>query len=311
MKTTYAVGVDIGGTKIATALVSSEGDVIADSQVPTAPQRGFQVVAEEIGAEVNRLIARSPGTVKGVGMGVPGWVVPEKGTVYDAVNLGWKEAPLVQAVQKNLSAPLPVQLMKDADASLLGEYHFGAARGCRDFVYLCVGSGLGGAIMANGHPLIGINNSAAGVGHVFLYPEGRICTCGRRGCAETVVSGPGLVTEMRQILAEAGNHSSRKAENVTPAAIVTAALAGDTLARQALSRLACGLGRVMALCVSVLNPALVVLGGGFALAAFDIIVPEAEAEMKQHALLQTFQNLHIVRSGLKSSAIGAASIFWQ
>ena len=311
MSEKVAVGVDIGGTKLAFALIDENGALLASHQLPTSPQRGSLAVLDDIAAGINHLLRQSPGEVLGVGIGTPGYTVPETGMVFGAVNLGWQELNLRDEVQQRLEIRLPVFIRKDADASLLGEVYYGYARDCRDALYVCVGSGLGGAAITGGRLITGASGMTVDIGHIYLMPNGRRCACGSYGCTETLISGPGLVAEARQWIAQE-RHPTVLQDNdiLSPAEIIAAARADDAFALQLISKLAFSLGQVLAMCISILNPAMIILAGGVILSGFDIIVPEAVEEMKRHSLPHCTQTLRIVPSGLASSAIGAASLVY-
>lgn len=157
MNDAYAIGVDLGATKIATALVRQDGAVMASRLTATEAAKGEQSVLQRIAGEVNVLVHNAPAPVVGVGIGTPGVAVPTEGVVYHAVNLGWERVDLVKGVQAYLDPPLPVWIQKDTNASALGEYYFGAARGCDNFVYLSIGSGLGGGVVLGGRIVVGSN----------------------------------------------------------------------------------------------------------------------------------------------------------
>jgi len=305
------IGVDLGATKIAAALVASDGRILASNQTPTEPTKGSLAVLERIAAQVNDLLRRSPGLVSGVGIGSPGQVNSRLGIVRNAVNLGWDEIHLAAEVQLRLEQQLPVFIQKDANLSALGEYYFGAGQGCQDFVYLGIGSGLGGGILSGGHLINGADWNAAELGHLSLDTDGEICACGLRGCAETIVSGPGLLNLVRQYLAEGRLRSELVADPaLTTSLILHAARSGDELARAALERLGGWLGMIMAACVAVLNPRRFVIGGGLGLAAFDELKPPALLELSRRTLPASLQSLTCLPSQVESSAVGAASLVW-
>ena len=304
-----AVGVDLGATKIASALVTEPGEVIASRQTFTAPGEGTEAVLGRVAAEVNALVGEAPGQVMGVGIGSPGQVNSVEGVVRNAVNLGWAEVPLAAGVRSRLTFDLPVRIEKDTNAGALGEYFFGAGRGCDDFVYLTVGSGLGGGVIANGELVSGANHNAAELGHVSLDPNGRPCVCGLRGCAETVVSGNGLLAVTReQLAAKILPTRLIDSPDLTTAAVIAAACDGDELALAAFAEVARWLGAVMAMCVAVLNPARILVGGGLALAAADFLLPGAQNELQRRVLALSHQHLEVRLSQLTSSAVGAACL---
>lgn len=313
---TLAIGIDIGATKIAAVLVTAEGQVLEARHLPTLPQRGPAAVLDDIGTEINRLSAVANaygGNLQGVGIGSPGLVNPVEGSVRNAVNLGWEEVFLVREVQARLTTPLPVWIEKDTNAAALGEYYWGAARGCEDFVFLGIGSGLGGGIIAHGDLIRGADGNAAEVGHIALDPEhGRLCACGLRGCVETVVSGPGLVAVARRLLAAQAHPTHLSVEAVQEAhAVVQAAAAGDPLALAAIDEVAAALTTLVAFIVGLLNPARIVIGGGLGLAIFDHLRARLQRDLPRRVLPASHQNLHIVASQLQNPALGAACLVWQ
>jgi glucokinase len=306
-----AVGIDLGATKIASALVSESGRVLAARQTLTGSQDGPEAVLKRIAVEINALLSGVTGTVAGIGLGTPGIVVPSEGVVRNAVNLGWDEVPLVRGVRSRLERDLPVFVGKDTNASALGEYYFGAGRGCSDFVYLSIGSGLGGGIIVNGQIVTGAAWQSSELGHISLDPNGRPCACGLRGCAETAVSGPGLITLTRERLVSGGFSSALSGvAELSPAMVLSAARQGDALALDSFAEMGASLGIVMAACVAILNPARFIIGGGLGLAAFELVVPSARHALAQRVIESSIHDLAIVPSALQSSAIGPSCLVW-
>lgn len=312
MSNSLAIGVDLGGTKIASALVADDGTVLASRQSPSDPAKGQGFVLDRIADEIRALLMQTNDPVAGIGIGTPGNVVPVEGVVRNAVNLGWAEVPIIREVRSRLGSDLPIFLQSDKNASALGEYYFGAAKGCQDFVYLAIGTGLGGGIIANGRLLVGAGWDAGEIGHMTLDPNGRVCACGLRGCAETIVSGPGLVAVTREHLVKK-NHRTSLADSpaLNAAEILAAARGGDPLAMASINEVGAQLGVVMAACVAILNPALFVIGGGFGLAAYDYLAPAAKVEMVKRAISARYFEQQILRSELASSAIGPACLVWE
>src|SRR6185503_1661407 len=193
----FAIGIDIGATKIASVLLTQDGDLIDSSHVPTLAHEGPQAVFDRIAGQVLQLAGQKPGAIVGVGIGSPGKVDSEHGVVYDAVNLGWKEVRLDEEITNRTGKSLPIWIQKDTNLNALGEYYFGACQECPDFVYMGLGSGLGAGIISNGQLITGSDWYAADVGHLSIDPDGPLCVCGGRGCAELAASGPGLVRVTR------------------------------------------------------------------------------------------------------------------
>ncbi len=307
-----AIGIDLGGTKIASALVSDNGTVLASRHSPTDPTKGPGVVLDRIAEEIKALLMGTDGPVAGIGIGAPGNVLPIDGVVKNAVNLGWTEVPIISEIHSRIGLDLPIYLQSDKNACALGEYYFGAAKGCQDFVYMAVGTGLGGGIIANGYLVEGTGWDAGEIGHMSLDPHGRLCACGLRGCAETVVSGPGLITVTREKLVKKSHATSLiDTPALNTAEILAAGRAGDELAIASINEVGAQLGVVMAVCVAILNPALFVIGGGFGLAAYDFLEPAARLEMVKRVIYVRYCEQQIVRSHLTSSAVGPACLVWE
>lgn len=311
MEGSFAIGVDLGATKIASALVTSDGKVLASRQTLTLTREGPQAVLGRVAGEIQALLSQADRPVAGIGIGTPGIVIPSEGVVRNAVNLGWDEVPLVSGVTERLGLDLPVWVQKDANASALGEYYFGAAKGCSDFVYLSIGSGLGGGIIANSQIITGARWQSSELGHLSLDPAGRLCACGLRGCAETVVSGPGLLAVTRELLAGGELPSSlQDTPELDSAMIVAAARHQDPLALAAFEEVGTKLGIILGVCVAVLNPGMFVIGGGLGLAAFELILPAAHRELERRVIPSSYRDLQIVPSRLTSSAVGPSCLVW-
>jgi glucokinase len=266
---------------------------------------------DKVADQIHEMIQQSPAEVSGVGVGSPGKVDSTRGLVYNAVNLGWTKVNLAEEISNRIEASLPIWIQKDANLSALGEYYFGACQGCTDFVYVGIGSGLGGGIISGGHLITGGDWYAAELGHLSINPDGVLCVCGGHGCAETIVSGAGLVRVTRQLLNNRLHRSilSDRVE-LSPADVLAAAGEGDALALEAFCEVGRALGIVMASCAAILNPTCIVIGGGLGLAGFDFIEPVIREEMMRRTILNSRNGLDIVRSRLESSAIGSACLVW-
>jgi glucokinase len=307
----FAIGIDIGATKIASALISEEGSVVASSQVPTHAEAGMQAVFDKVADQIKELVWQSPGTLAGVGIGSPGKVDSDQGKVYNAINLGWAEVNLAEEISARIGGSYPVWIQKDANLSALGEVYFGAGKGLQDFIYLGLGSGLGAGIVSRGRLIVGGDWYAADVGHLSVDPEGPLCVCGSRGCAEIFASGPGLVRVAIQKLATfPGRSLLANKIDLTPADVLAAAREGDALALQAMAEVGRVLGMIMSACTAILNPCRYVIGGGLGLAGFDFILPAAEEELFRRTIPESRSLLDIVPSQVESPAIGAACLVW-
>ena len=307
-----AIGVDAGATKVAAILADDSGQVLQELRRPTEAEQGATAVIHTIGDVIQELLDCSPAPVTGIGIDTPGQVDPAAGIVRGAANLGWEEIDLVRELQDYLLLTPPVFVIRDAYAELLGEFYFGAGQGCQDLVYLGLGSGLGGGVMSNGSLLTGATLNASEIGHLSLDKNGRLCSCGLVGCAETVVSGNGVLATARDwIVAQTIPTRLVNSPLLSAEEIVLAARMGDELATAVINKAARWLGQIMAAYAIILNPARIIIGGGFGKAAFDLLLPESIRELNQRALEMNRQHLEIVPSTLASSALGASCLVWH
>ena len=308
----FAIGIDMGATKIASVLLSEGGEAIETAQVLTLAEEGIQTVFDKVAEQIMEFARGKPGAVMGVGIGSPGKVDSSQGIVYDAVNLGWKEVNLIEEISSRIGGSLPIWIQKDTNLNALGEYYFGACQSCTDFIYMGVGSGLGAGIITNGQLITGSDWYAADVGHLSIDPEGPVCVCGGRGCAELVASGPGLVRVTREMLASDSSKStlSKHLRELTPEEILAAACEDDELALQALTEVGRVLGIIISACTAILNPSRFVIGGGLGLAGFDFIMPALQEELLRRTIPNHRAQMEIVRSQVESPAIGAACLVW-
>jgi glucokinase len=309
---TLAIGVDLGATKIATALVTAKGEVVASNSIATNKDHGPGSALARIAHEVKTLCRRTEGDILGVGIGVPGLVKPAEGILVYSTNLAWSFVHVVEGIAAKLDPVPRIWLQADSNACLLGEHFFGAARGCGDFLYASIGSGLGAALMCGGKLVTGAANMAGFLGLYSLDPEGRPDPSGLRGNTEAMISGRGLVTLTRELLA-GPTHSTgmRDSESLTPEYVLQAARDGDDLATAAFAEMGRCLGQVWSAAIALVNPAMIVLSGGIGLAAFDLIVPAARMELEARLSPVSYVELEIVPSRLASSAVGAACLVFE
>ena len=264
MSDALAIGVDVGGTKIAAVLTDANGRVLADHTLPTEASEGVERVLDRIAEAAGAVLAHAPGAVRGVGIGCPGPVDPRTGMAGYAVNMGpgWRDVPLETAVRDRLGGDLPVWAANDVNAGALGELLFGAARGCPDFVYVMLGTGLGGGAVIDGRLLHGVTFSAMELGHITVYPDGRPGDFGLRGTTEMYASGKGFLAAVTEYAPAYPDSMLARLATPTPGAILKAAADGDPLARRIIDEAADALGTALAWAITILNPALVVIGGG-------------------------------------------------
>ena len=308
MSDELAIGVDLGATKIATALVTRGGKVLASLQTPTLASEGSAAVFDRIAAEIRSLLHSLPlppgegrgegerRTVLGIGIGSAGLIDNDSGTVVVATNLNWENVPLAREVSRRLNN-IATFVENDANANVLGEGYYGSAVGCQHYVLITLGSGLGCGIVSHGRLITGASALAGNLGHYSIDPDNGIaCVCGHRGCAEMIASGPGLAALV--------------GDGQTPDEILTAARTGDALASSAVAKMAKVVGEVATVTAAVIDPQVLIIGGGLGVAAFDLIHEGIAREMSRR--LPPPQKVPPLRAAaLASPAVGAATLVWE
>ncbi len=298
-----SLGVDLGGTKMALALVDAQGITLRESRLPTQPQDGPDIVIARLAAAIRALLTEGHEAIDGVGIGVPGHV--QDGMVLFNSNLGWQNIPLQQALQDDLG--LPVKIENDVRALAAGEARWGHGAGVANMVYLAIGTGLGGAAVIDGKLWAGATGFSMEVGHMPWPANTRLCNCGKIGCVETLVSGLGILHGVRVHRANYPDSPLAQAADITTADILAQARSGDALALHVMREARTTLVTMAAWCVGLLNSEAVVLGGGMAMAAQDFWFPEIEADIRAH-LLPGVSGFTVHMAALAHTAVGAASL---
>lgn len=285
--------VDVGGTKIAFALVDGSS-LLARGHFPTADLPASRQLAL-VGQALARM-ASSLGTAPdAVGLSVPGPVLG--GILRQAPNMpsGWR-GQTVEDFARALGLGLPVVAQRDALMGGIGEYAYGAGRGLANFAYLTLGTGIGGGLILDGRPLVGAAGAASEIGHLQVLARGPLCGCGRRGCVEALASGPAIA---RRYLASGG-------AALTPAEIAERARRGEVLARHIYRRAGEALGAALAAWAQVANPEAVIVGGSLA-RSLDLLAPAMARSLGRRAWAANLP-LPILPAALGEAAplIGAA-----
>jgi glucokinase len=285
----YVIGVDLGGTKIYTALAGDDGRILAELKIPTGAEKGLQDVVDGIVDSVERVqknAAAVPGAVSTLALGAPGPLDTKRGIIHYAPNLRWRNVPIRQILEERIG--IPVLLDNDANLAALGEHVFGAGRGVTNMVYITVSTGVGGGLILGGKLYRGFTDGAGEIGHMTILPYGPLCSCGNRGCLEAVASGTAIAREARELVARgAGQVILAAAEGnpgkINAAVVASAALGGDSEAVSIITGAAGSLGIGIANILNLLNPSLVVLGGGV-METGELIWEEVKKEVRNRAL---------------------------
>jgi glucokinase len=308
-----AVGVDVGGTKIAAALVDTAGTVLAEHVSPTGVTDGVNAIIDRIAASIEAVRTTAPGPVRGVGVGVPGPVDAAAGIAGYAVNMGpgWADVPLRAALESRLAGDLPVWIENDVNAGALGEMIFGAARGCNDFVYAMLGTGLGGGAVIDGRLLRGVGFLAMEIGHIAWNPAGRPGDFGLNGTTEIYASGKGFLAALKQYAPDYPASPLTGIATPSARAILEAAQSGDQLALRIVDEAAEALGTALAWCATILNPARIVIGGGLGHAARPLLDDRLKAALERRVMPDTFAALTFAYSEVTHSALGPAALVFH
>jgi glucokinase len=325
--TTYTVGIDLGGTKILAAVVGSDGQIGAEGQIlaqakqKTRPKEGPDAVIQRI-ADTARKAALRAGVdwtaIRGVGIGAPGPIDPEAGMVYNPPNLpDWDAVALGPRLSEALG--VPVYLENDVNLGTLGEYAQGAGRGTRDMVGIFVGTGVGGGLILDGKLRSGFRHAAGELGHMVILAGGPVCGCGRRGCLEALASRTAIERDIRLGL-EAGRESlipklTRNGKlRLTSGILAKAYRRGDPLVTEVLARAQWYLGLHTASIVNLIDPEIVVFGGGLVEALDEELLASIRVTALEHYIQRVdADKVRIVPAELGDHAvsIGAAVLVGQ
>ncbi len=304
-----AVGLDVGGTKINALRVARDGEILDRKHVPTPAEDPAATLAAMI--DVARAMLTDD--VLAIGVGAAGLVDVAEGVLRFAPNLAWRELSIAARMREALG--LPCQLDNDATVAAYGEFRFGAGRGYRHLLLVAVGTGIGGGIVSDGRLFRGAHGFAAEIGHIVVDPQGPPCGCGNRGCWEQVAAGRAIDRAGRaaarsrpgSLLAEMAGGDP---ERVDGRIVSQAASAGDGAALAILAEVGRSLGVGIAGLVNVLDPQIVVVGGG-AIHAGEHLLEPARASFT--AAVEGFEHRpHVpivaAQLGNDAGAVGAATL---
>jgi glucokinase len=311
-----ALGIDLGGTKILTAVVDEQGKMLSRDHSITPAKEGQQAVVRSILESASRALDQAQiaaSDLTAIGIGAPGLSNLETGILFTSPNLpGWKDVPLRDIIENELGSK--AFLINDANAAAVGELYLGAGRGARNLIYITVSTGVGGGIIIDGKIYTGSIGIAGELGHMVIDDEGPACNCGNRGCWETLASGTALAREARHRINEGTATSILKyadgnIEKINAEAIHEAAQAGDKLAKELIGQTAYYLGVGMANLINIFNPEVIVIGGGLSNMG-DMLLKPAFEEAGGRAFKQSYQAVRFARAELgRDSGVRGAAAF--
>lgn len=289
------IGIDLGGTKILTALADNKGRIVSSVKMETQAALGVDRVVRNITESVEVALTRAGipmAKVAAVGIGAPG-PISDNSVIVSPPNLpGWKRVDLKKMLEKALHKPVFVE--NDANAAALAEYRFGSGKGAKDFIFITVSTGIGGGIILNGELYRGAIGTAGEIGHMVIDPKGPRCGCGNKGCLEALAAGPAIARM-------AGKKDALQAE--------MAARKGDKRAMKAINDAGMYIGIGIANLNNLLNPDIVAVGGGISNMK-ELIFRPIRRWAYDCSMTEPARSLKIVPAKLKTEAgvMGAIAI---
>jgi glucokinase len=310
------IGIDLGGTTVKFAILTEEGEIQQKWSIETDIQNNGKDIVPKIIESISHhltLYGLTTDHFLGIGMGSPGTVDREKGTVIGAYNLNWST---LQHVKELIEAGtyIPFYIDNDANVAALGEGWKGAGENGTDVVFVTLGTGVGGGIIADGNLLHGEVGAAGEIGHIIVEPNGYQCTCGNHGCLETVASATGIVRLARDFAEKFAGESELKwliddGKEVTAKTVFNQAECGDKLAMIVVDRFYYYLGLACANIGNILNPGTIVIGGGVS-AAGNMLLKGVEEYFQKFAFptVRISTKLKLAQLGNDAGVIGAGSL---
>lgn len=307
------IGVDLGGTAIKVGICSEEGKLLQTYEGPTEADKGAETLIDNIERYVRHIVEQSQfdwEQVKGIGAGVAGFTNVREGIIILAPNVGLRDFHIRKILEDRLGKP--VMIDNDANVAALGEAWGGAGAGIDNCVCYTLGTGVGGGIIINGKIYQGFSGLAGELGHISVVPdlEAIQCGCGKMGCLETVSSATGIIRMGKDAVARGERTSLSLVEKITAKDVFDAAKAGDEVSIRIVNRAAYYIGKSLAAVALVLNPELVIIGGGVSKAG-DILFDEIRSVFEELTPEPTQAGLRIVPAVLGNDAgiVGAAGLF--
>ena len=307
-----ACGIDVGGTKIAGGVVDESGTILEELRV-VSPATDVPAIEEAIETLVAELRTRHP--IDAVGVGAAGYIDKARAVVLFAPNLAWRDLDLKADLERSLE--LPVVVENDANAAAWGEFQFGAGHDVDDLLLVTVGTGVGGGVVLDGALYRGAFGVGAEIGHMRVVPDGILCGCGNRGCFEMYASGSALVREARAaaragslLAADLVERAGGDPAAITGPLVTDAARDGDAFAIEQIAALGRWLGEGIASLAAVLDPAVVVVGGGVS-AADELLLGPARTAFRSQLTGRGHRpmlEIRRARLGNRAGLIGAADL---
>ncbi|MCF7832512.1 MAG: ROK family protein [Candidatus Marinimicrobia bacterium] len=310
----YYVGIDFGGTGIKVGIIDENGKIIIKDSFVTDPKKNGDEIVKHIAECTQKVMDDSKlpqEDIMGIGIGSPGLLNPETGQLKVVTNIpNLNGIYLAKGISDHLNKP--AFLDNDVNAMSLGEFYYGSGKGKKNVIALTVGTGVGGGIILNGELYRGTTFTAGEIGHMSIARDGKYCGCGNYGCLERYVGKDGIIERFEMYKSKGIETSIGKYledGKVTPKAIAMAATAGDKISIEVLKETGEILGHAIASLVNILNPEMIIIGGGISNAG-DLLMNPVRMGMLKHAYTIPAEAVEIVRAQLGNDAglVGSASL---
>lgn len=310
------LGIDLGGTTTKFAIMKPQGEIQQRWSIQTDVLNDGNNIIPNIIDSINhhlQLYQMSAKQFQGIGIGTPGSVDYQTGTVDSAFNLNW-DRPMALKEQIELHTNIPVQVENDANVAALGERWLGAGKNSDNVAFVTLGTGVGGGIIINGQIIHGQGGSAGEIGHMTINPQGYRCTCGKKGCLETVASATGIVHVARDYAQEYAGDSELKAsldngDDLTAKDVFDLAKQNDPLALKVTSAVCDQLGLALSIVAVTINPQYIIIGGGVSNAG-DFLLQRVQESYNRYVFssVKKTTTLTLATLGNEAGVIGAASL---
>ncbi|NLK94556.1 MAG: ROK family protein [Clostridiales bacterium] len=306
----YVIGVDLGGTKISTAISTFEGNILSQTVIPTNANEGEEAVINRIISTIEEVLKganASPNDVQAIGIGSPGPLDAKKGIIITTPNLPFKNYNVVKPIKDKFN--IPTFIDNDANVAAIGEYMFGAGKGKENIVFFTVSTGVGGGAVLNGKAYRGNTSNALEIGHMTVEPNGPRCNCGNIGCLEAVASGTAIGKRGQEAVSTNVETSLRKYDKITSYEVFTEAKNGDEVSKEIVDNALNYLGIGVANAISIFDPEMVIIGGGVSKVG-DILFDTVKAVVKKRCFKSMAESCEIVPAGLGGDAgvMGAVAL---
>jgi len=303
----YFAGVDLGGTNTKIGILDENGEILIKETIKTFSEKGMETTLKRIWETIENLMDKkniSKEKLGGIGIGIPGPVINQEIVAFFA-NFDWEVNVNISEIMEKISG-VPTKLENDVNMIAIGESKFGAGKGSSSSITVALGTGIGGGIVVNSKLVSGMNGAGGEIGHMKLVENGKLCGCGQRGCFEAYASATGVIREAKSRLAVNKNNLLYRSldgniEKLEAKDVFDCAKAGDEFSMEIVNYVGNYLGMGIGNLLNVINPEIIILSGGVALAG-EILLDVVNKKLKQYAMPVTLKNLEIKLGELGNDA---------